>query len=76
LTARRPSASSRIPPRAPFAIDDLFERYEHAVAAGGWHESTADHPWPWLGHLASVIANANAVFADRAAGPKRMPWTP
>jgi hypothetical protein len=32
----------------------------------GWHESTAD-PWPWLAYFTSVIANAYAVFANRAA---------
>jgi Fic family protein len=120
----------------PFAIDDLIERYEHAVALGehhpvlltglfvldllvihpfedgngrvarlltgamlgdhgytvghyvsleqaiaesadayyqalldsthGWHEDNAN-PWPWLGYFASVIAEAYAVFANRAA---------
>ena len=122
--------------RTPFAIDDLIERYEHAVAAGehhpvlltglfvldllvihpfedgngrvarlltgamlsghsytvgryvsleqaiaesadayyqalldsthGWHEGTA-HPWPWLAYFTGVIADAYAVFANRAA---------
>lgn len=125
--------------RTPFAIDDLIERYEHAVAAGGhhpvllaglfvldllvihpfedgngrvarlltgamlgdhgytvgryvsleqaiaesadayyqalldsthgWHEGTAD-PWPWLLYLTSVIAEAYAVFANRAAAAR------
>jgi Fic family protein len=120
----------------PFAIDDLIERYEHAVAAGGhhpvllaglfvldllvihpfedgngrvarlltgtmlsehgytvgryvsleqavaesadayyqslldstygWHEGDAD-PWPWLRYFTAVIAEAYAVFANRAA---------
>jgi Fic family protein len=123
----------------PFAVDDLIERYKHAVAAGehhpvlltgllildllvihpfedgngrvarlltnamltehgytvgryvsleqavaesadtyyqallesthSWHDGTAD-PWPWLGYFTGVIANAYAVFADRAAAAK------
>jgi Fic family protein len=32
----------------------------------GWHEGTAD-PWPWLSYFTGVIADAYAVFADRAA---------
>jgi Fic family protein len=125
--------------RTPFAIDDLIDRYEQAVATGehhpvlltglfildllvihpfedgngrvarlltnavlfehgytvgryvsleqavaesadayyqpllesthGWHDGAAD-PWPWLGYFTSVIANAYAVFADRAAAAK------
>src|SRR5580658_1596413 len=35
----------------------------------GWHEGTAD-PWPWLGYFTSVIANAYAIFADRAAAAR------
>jgi len=31
-----------------------------------WHEGTAD-PWPGLGYFTTMIANAYAVFADRAA---------
>jgi Fic family protein len=123
----------------PLAIDDLIERYEHAVAAGGhhpvllsglfildllvihpfedgngrvarlltgamlsdhgytvgryvsleqaiaesadayyqalldsthgWQEGIAD-PWPWLGYFTGVIADAYAVFANRAAAPR------
>lgn len=129
--------------RTPFAVDDLIERYEHAVAAGthhpvllsgllildllvihpfedgngrvarlltnamlsehgytvgryvsleqaiaksadayyqalldsthGWHEGTTD-PWSWLGYFTSVLADAYAVFADRAAAA-RIPGT-
>jgi Fic family protein len=32
----------------------------------GGHDGAAD-PWPWLGYSTSVIADAYAVFADRAA---------
>ena len=32
----------------------------------GWHEGTAD-PWSWLSYFTSLIAEAYAIFADRAA---------
>jgi Fic family protein len=35
----------------------------------GWHEGTAN-PWPWLEYFTGVIADAYAVFADRAAAAR------
>jgi Fic family protein len=50
------------------AVAESADAYYRALldSTHGWHEDTAD-PWPWLGYLASVIAGAYAVFADRAA---------
>jgi Fic family protein len=50
------------------AIADSADAYYEALldSTHGWHEGTSD-PWPWLGYFSSVIADAYAVFADRAA---------
>lgn len=49
-------------------IAESADAYYQALldSTHGWHEGTAD-PWPWLGYFTDVIANAYAVFADRAA---------
>jgi Fic family protein len=50
------------------AIAESADAYYQALldSTHGWHEGTAD-PWPWLRYFASAIAEAYAVFADRAA---------
>ena len=50
------------------AIAQSADTYYQALldSTHGWHEGTAD-PWPWLGYFTSVIAEAYAVFANRAA---------
>jgi Fic family protein len=49
-------------------IADSADAYYQALldSTHGWHEGSAD-PWPWLGYFTSVIAEAYAVFANRAA---------
>jgi Fic family protein len=49
-------------------IAESADEYYEALldSTHGWHEGTAD-PWPWLGYLTGVIADAYSVFADRAA---------
>lgn len=53
------------------SVADSSEAYYQALlgSAHGWHEGTAD-PWPWLTYFAGVIADAYAVFADRAAAAR------
>lgn len=50
------------------AIAESADAYYQALldSTHGWHEGTAD-PWPWLRYFTSVIAEAYAVFANRAA---------
>jgi Fic family protein len=53
------------------AIAESADAYYQALldSTHGWHEGTAD-PWPWLRHFTSVIAEAYAVFANRAAAAR------
>ena len=53
------------------AIAESADAYSQALldSTHGWHEGTAD-PWPWLGYFTGVIADAYAVFADRAAAAR------
>ena len=53
------------------AIAESADVYYQALldSTRGWHEGTAD-PWPWLGYFTSVVADAYAVFADRAVGAR------
>jgi Fic family protein len=50
------------------SVAESADAYYQALldSTHGWHEGAAD-PWPWLGYFTGVIANAYAVFADRAA---------
>jgi hypothetical protein len=50
------------------AIAESADAYYHALldSTHGWHEGIADL-WPWLGYFTGVIADAYAVFANRAA---------
>jgi Fic family protein len=53
------------------AVADSADAYYRALleSTHGWHHGTAD-PWPWLSYFSNVIADAYAVFADRAASAK------
>ena len=53
------------------AVAESADAYYRALldSAHGWHEGAAN-PWPWLGYFVSVIADAYAVFADRAAAAR------
>jgi Fic family protein len=53
------------------AIADSADAYYQALldSTHGWHDGTAD-PWPWLRYLTGVIAEAYAVFANRAAAAR------
>jgi Fic family protein len=53
------------------AVADSADTYYQALldSTHGWQDGAAD-PWPWLGYLASVIAGAYTVFANRAAAAK------
>jgi Fic family protein len=49
------------------AIAESADAYYQALldSTRGWHEGAGD-PWPWLRYFTSHIADAYAVFADRA----------
>lgn len=53
------------------AVADSADTYYQALldSTHSWHDGTAD-PWPWLTYFTRVIADAYAVFADRAASAK------
>jgi Fic family protein len=53
------------------AIAESADAYYQALleSTHAWHDNVAD-PWPWLDYFASVIADAYAVFAGRAAAAK------
>jgi Fic family protein len=55
------------------AVAESADAYYQALldSTRGWHEGTAD-PWPWLGYFTRVLADAYAVFADRAAAAQAL----
>ncbi len=50
------------------AIAESADAYYQALldSTHGWHEGATD-PWPWLRYFTSAIAEAYAIFANRAA---------
>ncbi len=55
------------------AVAESADAYYQALldSTRGWQEGTAD-PWPWLGYFTRVLADAYAVFADRAAAAQTL----
>ncbi len=53
------------------AIAQSSDAYDQALldSTHGWHDGAHD-PWPWLAYFTGVIADAYAVFAERAAAAK------
>ncbi len=53
------------------AVAESADAYYQALleSTHGWHDGAAD-PWPWLGYFINVMADAYAVFADRAAAAR------
>jgi Fic family protein len=53
------------------SVAESADAYYQALldSTHGWHEGAAD-PWPWLDYFTRMLADAYAVFADRAAAAK------